>query len=437
MSWRERQEKASFKGVSFYVEGHSASKGRRVAVRALPGSSKDVDSVQQDLGRAPNEFDIEAFLWGDDYDADRDELEETLCEPGPGALVLPSRGEQWVRVTRGPNTTESKERGGYCRIRFTVVVEDRTASAARKASPFGTKPKLVMLGKGLGTYGTNDFLDFFDTAGMPAKYIKSTVDAVHNVTAQLKKVQRITDSTVNSLDSVSSLLSELDNTINTIMSSPSALASKLVAIVQGTFSILDTITGNIDRLTGLPSVLASQFDRSGPVRNTLRAGRSIAALGRDVSAGGSTSLAAREAANTRAVYRLARAAAVGSQVQTYATAPFDSSTLALQVLSALGDEFDNLAGYGTGDDLYQALSDVRAALTEHLTQTAADLPRTALYRIPQETPFLLIAHDLYADASRADEVVARNSTRHPLLMSGSVEIVAPEGSGLTLQALTR
>ena len=48
MTWRERLQPASFKGVPFYVDANARTGGRRVSVRRLAG--KD-GSRQQDMGK--------------------------------------------------------------------------------------------------------------------------------------------------------------------------------------------------------------------------------------------------------------------------------------------------------------------------------------------------------------------------------------------------
>ncbi len=63
--------------------------------------------------------------------------------------------------------------------------------------------------------------------------------------------------------------------------------------------------------------------------------------------------------------------------------------------------------------LYLALLAAHAAVTAHLAATARPLPRVVDYQFFASYPTLVISYKLYADASRADEVLAENKIVHP------------------------
>jgi hypothetical protein len=62
---------------------------------------------------------------------------------------------------------------------------------------------------------------------------------------------------------------------------------------------------------------------------------------------------------------------------------------------------------------FQALISLHAAITNHLVQTAMPLPRMVGYQFGRVMPSLVLAHRLYGDASRADQLVAENKIVHP------------------------
>lgn len=62
---------------------------------------------------------------------------------------------------------------------------------------------------------------------------------------------------------------------------------------------------------------------------------------------------------------------------------------------------------------YRALISLHAAISFHLIQTARPLPRMLQYRFSNIFSTLKIAHRLYADAGRADELLAENKIVHP------------------------
>ncbi|HMI92799.1 MAG TPA: DNA circularization N-terminal domain-containing protein [Polyangiales bacterium] len=420
MGWRDRLQRASFKGADFWVEELATRKGRRTPIRKLAGRD---GSVQQDLGEEPHEFDITAYLFGEDYDLDRDDLEQKLTEKGPAALCLPTRGELWVRVVRGPDTNERRTEGGYCTIRFGVVLEDRDSGSLRSRPD--TASDLKVKAATLRTVAAADLKATYDTTSLPDKYLRTTRDAIGTVTSTLRVAQRNIQGALAVVDNVTSAINELDNAVNVVMSSPSLLATTLVDLVGSVLQLADTAIDNIDRTTGLAKLLESPYEQSASVRATAAAAGRFQGLGSTAGEGGESDLSQRAAENTRSVFRLTRAAALATQAETYAAAPFDSSTLAIAVLVAMRGEIDALGQYGASDDLYQSLADLRAAAAAHLLRSAASLPEAIEYTPKRELPALLIAHDLYADARQEAEIVSRNRVPHPCFVFGTLEVIAP------------
>ena len=65
---------------------------------------------------------------------------------------------------------------------------------------------------------------------------------------------------------------------------------------------------------------------------------------------------------------------------------------------------------------YRALVNLHAAITFHLIETARPLPRMLKFRFAAPMPTLAMAHRLYYDASRADELRVENEVVHPAFM---------------------
>lgn len=62
---------------------------------------------------------------------------------------------------------------------------------------------------------------------------------------------------------------------------------------------------------------------------------------------------------------------------------------------------------------WRALVKVRAAIVMHLYETARPLPRILNFNFNLPMPTLVMAHKLYADAGRADELRNENKVVHP------------------------
>lgn len=418
MTWRERLQPASFKGVPFFVDGEQLAFGRRVPMRRLSGRD---GSVQQDNGEEADQFSVEAFLVGDDFDLERQDLENVLRQEGPGALVLPSRGDLWVRILPGCVSSQQRRRLGIVSIRFTCVVEERTTRAIQPSTD--TAGKLKLAAADLRDAAETDFLDVFDVAGLPGKYVTKAVTAVQTVSSTLQRVMGKINGTLNPLQDFSAAIDVLGSSAADIISSPAQLAASVSGVVTSVFGLINTTSAALDRTTGLKLTSDTPYDASLPARTNTQTAQDMNDLGGDESEDGITASATQSAQNVRAVYRLARAVALAAQAGTYADVPLDSSTLALEIVEALNDEFDALQLYSATDGLFDALADARAAAVDHLTQTASKLPKAIALTPKQEVPALLLAHTLYGDARFESEIVARNLPRYPLFLSDPLEVL--------------
>lgn len=62
---------------------------------------------------------------------------------------------------------------------------------------------------------------------------------------------------------------------------------------------------------------------------------------------------------------------------------------------------------------YRRLVELHAAITNYLTETARPLPQLLRFRFAHAWPTLTLAHKLYADAGRGDELRRENKVVHP------------------------
>lgn len=98
---------ASFRAVPFYVRGYDSGAGRRVVVNEYP--FRDLPTTQ-DLGRKAREFNVDAYVLGDDYDAQSNALQAAIDAPGEGELIHPRLGRRLVVLTSGRRSEQDDER---------------------------------------------------------------------------------------------------------------------------------------------------------------------------------------------------------------------------------------------------------------------------------------------------------------------------------------
>jgi prophage DNA circulation protein len=119
--WRERLVPASFRGIKFHVESAVTVRGRRIAVHEYP---KRDTPYSEDMGRHTRRFNIQAYLLGANYDANRDLLQDALELEGAGMLtVYQVAAHAWRLnvVVEEFSITEQRERGGFCMFEMRFV----------------------------------------------------------------------------------------------------------------------------------------------------------------------------------------------------------------------------------------------------------------------------------------------------------------------------
>lgn len=107
--WAKAMRRASFRGVSFWVDGDGPDVGRRVAVHEISGGET---VVTEDMGRRARGVTVAAYLASDR--ADREALTlEVACEmPGPSLLILPMDPPRLMHCL-GCRRDRRKDRAGF------------------------------------------------------------------------------------------------------------------------------------------------------------------------------------------------------------------------------------------------------------------------------------------------------------------------------------
>ena len=103
--------------------------------------------------------------------------------------------------------------------------------------------------------------------------------------------------------------------------------------------------------------------------------------------------------------------------------PLESASAAVEALTTLGDLADQiLLDTETSDELFTAMSDLRAALDSHLASLSSSLPTVEKYTPKASMPALLLAFQIYGDPLRDLEIVGRNNISDPNFLPGGEAI---------------
>ncbi len=410
MSWLERYKKGSYRGVGFFTESSTTTVGRRAAIYALPFDDSGVAHV--DLGRAPRKFRIRALLLGDDYDRERDKFVKELEKPGAGLLVHPYFGRHMVMIGDDISITESTENGGCCEIDFNAV-------EARDELPADGGLSLLDSARNLRDAASDNLL---------AKLLVEGPDF-------------LTQDVFDALDAATRELTILNAQIGAWLAAPGNLAAKIDRLSKQAANLLDTPRKLFDAFDGFFQSLAASVSRVvdasaqedlGPTVRQAALKRSVlklGALGAEMLPIPSANTAARrqQRANRAALLFGLRASALANFAAAFAETVPESRSDALDLANAIADQLTRLAedaieGEEISAEMYDAAHDL-GAQSVALADSAGDEGGVATIKVSATTSVLVLAYKLYGDASRADEILARNpQILHPGAIPPNLEI---------------
>lgn len=378
MSWRDQLRIASFRGVLMHVETASGQFGRRTALHEFPGRD---EPYGEDLGRRTRQFTLECYVLGEQYMAARDALIDAIEQPGPGVLSHPYLGMLNVIVTEA-RTQESTREGGMCRFTLTCVESGEltfptvTADTAERVSAARTRTLADAIA---------DFGEHFSVLGQAQDF----VDAV----------QRDLDRTLAAVDAV-----------------VGGVTGPVAALIRAPYDMGAALVGAVGQVR---TTLTEPLRALAIYQGLFNAGADAATVPL------TTANRRRQAANQEAVHQLTQRAAVAEAAELSSTLGFASSAEALSLRATLTDAIDAqqeqlsaVTGAPVSDSVYDALAALRAAVGRDLTDRGARLPRVRTHTPRAALPAVVVGHQVYGDATRADEIVARNRIRHPGFVPG-------------------
>lgn len=398
--WRRQLLAGKFRDVAFFVKNVQTQVGRRVAMHEYP--QRD-DAYPEDLGQKADAFTIEALVIGPDYFKARDALIAALKKRGPGTLIHPYYGQRTVILASPARIAESPEEGGMARFSLDFIeAGENVEPAARQDSQAAVESAAdTALEAIAGEYAGEFSLD-----GVPEFVESAALELARDAMRALEAARR-------------SLVPDL-SILTDYMAAADALAGSLGSLIRAPGGYAQSVIGMIGALKGLARSPAGAltsyrglfgYGDSQPVVRTTTPAR------------------VRQAANQSALTGLTRRAALveaGRVASRVEIATYDEAVALRDDLAERLD--DEAAGTLVSEPVYQALTALRVALVRDLTARAITAPRVSRVTLPSTLPALVAAYRIHGDATRADELVARNGrlVRHPGFVPGGepLEVLA-------------
>ena len=408
MSWIDRLVPADFDGAPFKVLGVDRKSGRRTAVQEFPGRRRV--EVQDLSGDEPGgnalEFTVQAYLIGPNYDFDRDVLESALATGGVRPLTIPWRGTKNVTVTSDIVTRESKSEGGYCTVNFTCVEdvpEDPFTRVDRRAA-------LRSQSDAATSSARADLSSRLRVSGLSSSSRLSAVDALASASAALASGSDRIASAGAVVNSASREVTAFSDAAESLLESPAALGAALADTVGASLGLANAGLGALRAAATRPLRLARYTDLAiNAVLSSFAFADGFAAVPEATPNG------QREAENRRAIVDATRVMVMAEGCRLLTTLPFESYGQARSTRSRMVAALD-AALDDAGDGVFDAIRALRAAMITHMDSVAAALPEIRTYTTRRMITTSEIAHEVYGDGGRADDIAERNGLGRPLFV---------------------
>lgn len=380
----------SFRGIPFRTVDAEMRVGRRNVVNEYP--QRDLPYVD-DLGRKARRFVVEAYVIGPGYLLERDVLAAAFETPGPGELRHPRYGIRRVSVDGEVSIKESPDRGGMARLTVTFV-EDGPNTFPRSTRNTVVQVETTTNAADEATQAA--FVKEFSVTGPSVLATQALKALTVNTTSLLNTVRSVT-----SVDGVATAV----GLVGGLAGNLAALIRTPVVLVQSIRSIYAQLVQELARPMSAFAELQAVFNANPRASYVTSAG----------------STRARSLANDTARADLQRRLALTNQARVLAVAlttdAVATSDQATALRNALLNQLDTeLEVNDPPVEVAQALSDVRAAVVRDVALRAEFLLSRSTYTPQTVLPALVLAHRVYQDATRFEEMVARNGVAHPAFM---------------------
>jgi len=401
--WRDQLRPASWRGLACFVEDATASGGRRLAVHEYP--LRD-EPYPEDMGRRQRRWQVVAYLLGSDVLTLARAFADALERGGAGVWTDPWRGEVDAVVDTYEWGQSSKE-GGVARFQIAFLEAGEAAyptleadhaaatAAAAAAAAAGARAAFV---RGFSVSGLAEAAldDAAAVVGVAAADIKAAAGTVVATASQAAQWAR------------AALMLAAD--ARALVETPSLLADRMLVLLGS------------ERLAGM----------------TWRQWLAIADWAPRLKALGTAPQAAAMTTRRAALAALVRRAGVIGAARAAATGNFATYDEAIEARTALATRLDDVAS-GADAAEHASIMRLRGAVVRAVSDAAPRLPRLRTLDFSGWRPALAVAWGVYGGEpasvlGRADEIVARNRTPHPLFAASPLQVLVAGGAGITNDA---
>lgn len=387
-AWVEKYQRASFRGVEFFIDSSTNELGRRNALHEFPGS--DI-SYSTDLGLKTRTFGFSAYIIGDDYFDHRDTLIRALEAPGAGELVHPYRGTFQAVVTSA-RMTETTDEGRMARFQISFREQGNQELTSNVVNTF---EDIRQKKEAAYDASKNSFLDFFKKNN-PITIVNGMIETIDNISLLVQDAKK----TVSAVAEFKQRLQTLRGKVIGLVLDGDALYAELQGIIDFGTDVRDSA------FTITPENARTQITEYREILG-------VPKLDPDPN----NNVASIENLN----YQLSITAMASLLGSVNYESKSDSEDLTNQVYEFL-DQL--LLDPGTTDEVYTAFEDLKTAVQQDAERRSDNLGELFDYEVNNSSiPSLVVANELYGSIDREQEIIDRNKIQYPAFIEDTIRVL--------------
>jgi len=380
----KKYRQASFRGINFKVDSTDFEGGRRVVIDEYPLS--DISS-SKDLGRKKRDFSIEAYVNGENYEAQRDSLIGACEQFGSGKLIHPYLGSKDV-VCTGCRVRESKAELGIAYFSLTF------AETGIQQNPTQNIDQI--------TKAKSTISELQDLCSVAFTKVYSVVNAPSFVTdaasSDVTGFTNVVQGEANKLNGIALKLADYTYQIRKMQSQvaalvrlPSQLAANFVTTLNNLLAILPGGSTQMKIALKGVSKYGVDFDLSNM----------------------STSSRVAQATNSKALSDLSFQLVVGLLASEATDRTYASYQDADSDRQEILDLIDQILDSTGDDDVYRSFQRLKFEVSKAVPDTSKDLPSIVSIELESQGSSLTLAYDLYEAFDLEQDLIDRNAVVNP------------------------
>lgn len=255
MAWQDRFKAGTFRGVTFHIESHRYKSGRRVQDHEFPFLQRN---YAEDLGKRTNQFEINCYILGPDYDMERDKMTRALEQAGSGILSHPYLGVFDVKV-QGFELSEDRDNLGFCRFRVQFI---EAGSQIFPGDDIDESNSLNEQANGLKASSLNLFQRIYSNRNLPVTSLQALRDTVNGFLSFVDTIKQGQGALLQGLSELELTIQSFGASANQLRLLPGAMIDGIVGVVDSLESSFSTASGRfvaLITLSGKEEVNAPAF----------------------------------------------------------------------------------------------------------------------------------------------------------------------------------